>query len=90
MNHRIDFRDYAVLLFNRFSSGRGARSRARATQLEEDAPTTRNGGRCHLDFSLNSILSPTCLFLLRVPFTPKLNFYLLIYSLPKIFHQDNK
>ena len=27
---------------------------------------------------------------LRVPFTPKLNFYLLIYSLPKILHQDNK
>ena len=27
---------------------------------------------------------------LRVPFTPKLNFYLLIYSLPTILHQDNK
>ena len=27
---------------------------------------------------------------LRVPFTPKLNFYLLIYSLPKILQQDNK
>ena len=27
-----------------------------------------------------------CYRLLRVPFTPKLNFYLLIYSLPKILH----
>ena len=30
-----------------------------------------------------------CSAALRVPFTPKLNFYLLIYSLPKILHQYN-
>ena len=39
------------------------------------------------------VISESLLHLLRVPFTPKLNFYLLIYTLPKILiilHQDNK